>query len=69
MLYQNSCITDQSYIYCIFINFQAQPNTLKITNNKRSLNDQDLFGNIDDINFEDEECKFSNMYLYNHLNL
>jgi len=46
----------------IFNNFQAQPSTsVSIVNNKRYLNVEDLFGNTDDINFEDEECKFLNI--------
>jgi len=50
---------DQSYIYYIFIKFQAQPSTsLSIINNKRYLDVEDLFGNTDDINFEEVECKF-----------
>lgn len=39
------------------IYFQIQQNTNELIINKRPLDDQDLFGNVDDINFEDEECK------------
>lgn len=38
-------------------NFQVSQNITKLINNKRSLVEQDLFGNIDDIEFGDEECK------------
>lgn len=34
---------------------------MSIINNKRYLDVEDLFGNTDDINFEDEDCKFSNI--------
>lgn len=45
----------------IIFNFQTQQSTAESINNKRPLGDQDLFGNIDDINLEDEECKYSNI--------
>lgn len=47
-----------SYLFYENNNFQAQQSTVESIVNKRPIDDQDLFGNIDDIDFEDEECKF-----------
>jgi len=71
MLYLKSYTTVQNYIYSLFI-FQAEQSTSESIisiNNKRSFDVQDLFGNTDDINFDDEECKFSNIYIIIKLNI
>lgn len=47
-------------MYKNIYNFQIEQSIVETesTNNKRSLGVEDLFGNLDDIDFENEECEY-----------
>lgn len=66
MIYQVIVIlSTHTYLFKKIIYFQVL-STESINDVKRPVGDHDLFGNIDDIDFDEVDCKYDKKYVLCH---